>query len=419
MLRLTRQVLRIPQGYPSSLGHSRPADIPVAPPIQSAAAAFQKLEEQMIRSFRLDQVLSQVSPNDIVVAKQDNTRYSFLGFRDIPSLEVSRSLLLVPEHMRRFHTVCAREGAPCDFYADIDLPVDANGEETLLQVTDRLNAKLDAIDFGRRTTVILKSHHENKQSYHLHVRGKSSAFTDFRAVRAIVDGIHHQMGNPVIDTSCYRYNGTLRTAFSSKVAPSGTGPTVVNHLVPLEPKDDELARRLVDMQDLSAEQLFEVSLVNRQIPTETFDAATPLKLFNGLGKRSKLAQVLSEDGLNTSEEEGGHRFLREDVKWLRYKSAVKKVRQLPLDASEDYATWIAVGLALHGFGAENHIFEEWARFSLKCPEKFCREKCHAKWVSFNASADPHNWRRGYNYLTTTVWRKYGSHITTDTHKPKM
>eukprot|EP00744_Colponema_vietnamica_P002707 GILI01004218.1.p1 GENE.GILI01004218.1~~GILI01004218.1.p1 ORF type:complete len:419 (+),score=80.56 GILI01004218.1:397-1653(+) len=418
MLRVSRFVQRF-NSAPSASSKILNHQVPTSQPVQNAATAFKQLEEKMIRSFRLDQVLSQVTTNDIVIAKQDSSRYSFLGFKDLAALDVGRSLLLVPEHMRRFHTVCAREKAPCDFYADIDLAKDVDGEEVLLQVTDRVNAKLKAIGFGSSTTVILQSHHEHKLSYHLHVRGEKSAFTDFRAVRAIADGVNLQMGNPVVDMNCYRYNATLRTAFCAKLTPSSKGTALLGHLVPLVAKDDELARRLVPMSELSAERLFEVSLINRQIPTETFPDAKPLQLFNALGLRDKLGKALAADGMNTNEEVGGHRFLREDVKWLRYKSAITKLRQLPTEAAEDYLTWIAVGLALHSFGVESHIFEEWARFSLRCPEKFSREACQAKWVTFNSTAEPNNWRRGYNYLMTSVWRRFGSHITTDSHKPRF
>lgn len=412
-----------------------------------AANAFRKLDQQMVRSFRLDQVLSQVSPNDVVVARQDATRYSFIGFKDISALDVSRSLLLVPEHMRHFHTVCAREDAPCDFYADVDLTREADGEEALLQITDRLSATMEALKFGNFTTVILNSQHAHKQSYHLHVRGEQSAFTDFRAVRGIADSINLALGTPTIDMSCYRYNGTLRTAFCAKmvraagtsVAATGAlGTSLVSHLVPYEAKDSELRTRLRGMTEMSAEQIFEASLATRQIPTESLPFTQPLRLFSGVGKHSKLAKHLrSNGGVNTCEalvddendddsnikrssrSSQSHRFLREDVKWLRYKYAAKKVRQLPISAAEDYNTWVSVGLALHSFGGENNIFDEWMRFSAKCPEKFSREACHEKWMTFNGSSDAGNWRRGYNYLTSTVWRQLGMECVTNSHLPRL
>lgn len=405
-----------------------------------AAAAFRRLEQQMVRSYRLDQVLAQVSANDVIVARQDATRYSFIGFRDIAALDVARSLLLVPEHMRHFHTVCAREGAACDFYADVDLSLEADGEGTLLQITDRLQETMRALKFGAYETIVLSSRHAHKQSFHLHVRGAESAFTDFRAVRGIADSVNASMGAPIIDMSCYRYNGTLRTAFCAKVArPLGSasaggaatamGTSRVCHLVPYEAKDAELARRLRGMTEMSPEQIFEASLATRQIPTESFPTAQPLRLFSGVGKHSKLAKHLRSSGLNTCEaeevDEGAaaaskaHRFLREDVKWLRYKNAVKKARQLPLSAAEDYQTWISVGLALRSFGSEANIFEEWMRFSAKCPAKYSRDVCEAKWLTFGNGSDADNWRRGYNYLTSTVWRQLGGEFITNSHLPRL
>lgn len=45
------------------------------------------------------------------------------------ALIIAQRLLLFPDHMRHFHTICGRDNVPCDFFADVDLPDEtkANG----------------------------------------------------------------------------------------------------------------------------------------------------------------------------------------------------------------------------------------------------------------------------------------------------
>ncbi|EPY25602.1 hypothetical protein STCU_06641 [Strigomonas culicis] len=98
-------------------------------------------------------------------------------------------------------------------------------------------------------------------------------------------------------------------------------------------------------------------------------------------------------------------FLTEKAKWRRYKTVIEKVRRLPPHAAESFDVWVRVGLALHNFSNEDHVFEEWVKFSLRCPAKFTREVCRKKWTQFERNADALNWRRGFNYLNSTVWRQ--------------
>lgn len=98
-------------------------------------------------------------------------------------------------------------------------------------------------------------------------------------------------------------------------------------------------------------------------------------------------------------------YLTEAAKWRRFKSVVKKLETIPPRAAVSFDIWVRVGLALHNFSNEEHVFEEWVKFSVKCPQKFSREACRKKWLQFERNPDALNWRRGFNYLNQTIWRQ--------------
>lgn len=100
-------------------------------------------------------------------------------------------------------------------------------------------------------------------------------------------------------------------------------------------------------------------------------------------------------------------YLTEKLKWKRYQQVVQRVKQLPPSTSENHDIWVRVGLALHNFSNEDYVFEEWLRFSLRCPSKYSRDFCKKKWLQFERNPDALNWRRGYNYLNTALWRQLG------------
>ena len=457
----------------------------------AASAVFNNLSDHIRRSYRLDQIISECSASDVIIARQETTivnpgpqlgrlgsaivapgagtsAYSYLGFRDVSPSDVAKCLLLIPEGRRQFHTVCGRDKHHCDFFADIDLPTasSAEGEGILLQVLDRIDGSLRALDFGKYELMVLESNHtaglstaSTKRSYHLHVRGVESCFEDFRAPRALAENINMSIGSAVIDTGCYRQSGSLRTAFSAKAGPTAS----YNRFMPMQAHDAELKRRLLEMSDMSPDHILERSLVTRDIravkgtlpPTPSVTVSTPaapkkgkkgakkasasaqeqqgdivatthvpgpLRIFNGRGGVVGEMNKRGTKGLRKvcvdAAGQAVPRFFREEVKWLRYKMAIEKLHALPSAAAADYGVWVRVGLALHNFGTESFLYREWLRFSMKCPEKFDRDACEKKWKQFgqesrtsalNPDFEKENWRRGYNYLTSTVWRDIATH----------
>ncbi|RHW74362.1 primase 2 [Trypanosoma brucei equiperdum] len=413
------------------------------------------------------------------------------GSEDCP-LVIAERLLSFPPHMHHFHTVCGRENVPCDFFADIDLPNEtpAGGEKALLEVLNYLDVRLEAIGFSQPSFLVLTNEvpSAGKVSYHLHARsmgtqsdsggaaaagsmgssggsggvgvdehsaggdvkqgrgrsaeggksrashGKIVAFQDYRVVELLADEVNTTLGRTVIDEQCYRVNGMLRCAYSSKITVPQGMPLSSNtaggyhrgkRLVPLlKAKDTALQKRLDDMAahlcTLSDAQILERTFCIRTAPvkerrvTENDDVDNAQKLLRARSdylRSFKLIRAKNIVGAQNAKpveyDAYGNvvsRYLTESAKWHRFKTAVEKLHRLPPRAAECYDIWVRVGLALHNFSNEDHVFEEWVRFSLKCPQKYSRETCRRKWQQFDRNPDALNWRRGFNYLNSTVWR---------------
>ena len=92
-------------------------------------------------------------------------------------------------------------------------------------------------------------------------------------------------------------------------------------------------------------------------------------------------------------------FLKEEKKWQRFAEAVTRLRKLPSSYSENYDSWIRIGLSLHAFGHDDHILDEWVQFSSRSRSKFSIAVCKRYWEIFARREDPYNWRRGYYYIT--------------------
>ncbi|CBZ24655.1 conserved hypothetical protein [Leishmania mexicana MHOM/GT/2001/U1103] len=280
---------------------------------------------------------------------------------------------------------------------------------------------------------------------------KVVAFQDYRAVKLIADEVNQTVGRDIIDPNCYRTNGMLRCAFSAKM------PSVQNHnyheqadsgtaarkrLVPLvTASDPALQQRLSEtesvLRTMTDPEILELSFVTRHLDADT-------KVIKAANKRAASLLAHESDAPAESAEQlrraavlqatTKHRFklirprqimgpqatqaveydaygnvvppfLTEAAKWRRFKAVTAKLRTLPPRAAESYDVWVRVGLALHNFSNEDHVFEEWVRFSLKSPLKYSREVCRKKWLQFERNPDALNWRRGFNYLNSTVWRQ--------------
>ncbi|KPA75730.1 putative mitochondrial primase 2 [Leptomonas pyrrhocoris] len=283
------------------------------------------------------------------------------------------------------------------------------------------------------------------------------AFQDYRTVKLIGDEVNQTLGRDVIDTNCYRPNGMLRCAFSSKLPSAqdhdfhaqkqqeGHGAAAAaarKRLVPLVTAGDPaLQKRLTEMEavlrTMTDPEILEMTFCTRhtdhdgKVQRLLHEHAKKLVILDSHAPAGSEAQRRSAAVLQATLK---HRwklirprhilgpqaaqaveydaygnvvspFLTEGAKWRRYKAVTAKLRKLPPRAAESYDVWVRVGLALHNFSNEDNCFEEWVLFSLKSPQKYSREVCRKKWMQFERNPDALNWRRGYNYLNSTVWRQ--------------
>jgi hypothetical protein len=470
-------------------------------------------------------------------------------------LIVAQRLLLFPDHLRQFHTVCGREDVPCDFFADIDLPGEsaAGAEKALLEVLNYLEVRLPGVGFTDPFFLVLTNAvpGTDKISFHLHARSmtyvrdrqtraeqqllahatnstsgggkhksaqkaklkkgkhaarsgsadedvddgvdeadeecdmddyddlsdmvnvvdnnnnaegtkklsgptKLIAFQDYRTVKLIGDEVNQTLGRDVIDMNCYRPNGMLRCAFSSKLPSAqdhdfcakqqdrhgAAAAAARKRLIPLvTASDPALQKRLSAMEDvlrtMTDPEILEMTFCTRhmdhdakvqKLVHEHAKGLVVLDSHAGAGSawRQRSAEVLQatlthrwklirprhvlgpQAAQAVEYDVYGNAvspFLTEGAKWRRYKAVTAKLRTLPPRAAESYDVWVRVGLALHNFSNEDNCFEEWVLFSLKSPQKYSREVCRKKWLQFERNPDALNWRRGYNYLNSTVWRQ--------------
>jgi hypothetical protein len=359
----------------------------------------------LMRSFRVEQV-APLAPTDVLLARQEQESFfSYLSYRGEPREAVANLLLSVADADRTFHVVFGRENIPCDFFADLDLPTVEldKAERIVTEVVQCLELRLKSFAPKRYEHLLLHSPSATKTSFHLHTRCDGALFQDYRTVRTLAEEINKDLMKNVIDTAVYRPWGTLRTAFSSKPAAlEGDG----GMFRPYVPRSAFLLSALT--RDLSSPEVLSRSFCLRggKVPSgvsiikpkELLSISDERKTQTGKGSRTG---DVDEHGNPVS------RFMSDSAKWRRYNSAVLKLRKLPAKASIDFGTWVRTGLALHNFSPDEAQFEEWVRFSLKCPQKFSREACVKKWAQFERNPDKANWRRGYNYLTVTIWRHLG------------
>ena len=354
------------------------------------------------RSFRLDAISSKLSPTDILLAKEENNSvFSYLSFQNGSPEAVASRLLALEEKDRLYHVVCGRENIPCDFYADIDLPSGVDkAEATVADVISCLELRLKPFHPGKFEHLLLHSPSAKKMSFHLHTRCESVLLSDFKAAGALADEINRDLMGNVIDTNCYRANGMLRCAYSAKSDDLSSRP------VPYSPTTSLLSQSILPADALSRTETLIRSFVLRggKVPRGV-NLVKLRSIAMGAGKGTSSPGITGND----VDEHGNpvSRFMADSAKWRRYNSAVLKLRKLPSKAAVDFNTWVRVGLALHNFSPDEQQFEEWVRFSLKCPQKFSRDMCLKKWNQFERNPDKRNWRRGYNYLTSSIWRHIG------------
>lgn len=266
------------------------------------------------------------------------------------------------------------------------------------------------------------------------------AFQDYRVVKLIADEVNQTLGFPAIDEGSYRLHGSLRCAYSKKLD-AGAAPLVPLAVHPSQPPalQAKLEAMHAVLDDMSEAEVLAMSFCSRhlpdsmptlraiynhlqnlasfsgvRVPNALFKAATPhrFRLIHPTtvvkGSCLGLASEMMP-GTGAKEYDAyGNRvspYLTEGAKWRRYHSVLRKLEDLPPRAAGTYSTWVRTGLALHNFSNEEHVFEEWVKFSLRCPQKYSREACQKKWRQFERNPDALNWRRGFNYLNQTIWRE--------------
>ena len=419
---------------------------------------FADIQSSLVRSFRLEQLLTQVSTKDLVLAKQENDRvFSFVGFPGVDHDDVATRLLKVPQDMRYFHVVTGRERVPCDFFGDLDLDgkLSAKEAETIclqaLQEVHRMyeelyasrsltksnknntsKAELSLSSEQRKklalSTVVLHNPASlSKNSFHLHVHSPVVALGDYRVVASVADRVNASLKQPIFDLQCYRHCGMLRLAFNGKPNEPGT------ELVSFQPSNAKFQDLLKSTSKVDNQTVLRRSMALRPDAVNTKNKGKGLFVCRSLVEEDeelhstdealggeggattkKASQVVSRSGQVIEYDNFGnkiHPFLKEANKMRRFQEAKKACRQLPPRAADSYDTWVRVGLALHNFGCEEEFLDEWVLFSLRSPQKYSRDACAKKWERFGRPDDAFNWRRGYNYLTKTIWRELGLNRT--------
>lgn len=345
----------------------------------------------MVRNYKYELVARQAARDNFIFAKQEGpATYSYFSMLDTAPIDVARRMLKVPRSERNFHVVFGREGAPLDFFADIDAQCAEHdrtrGERLLLQVLDAFGEEAATLGSEIDHVVALDGHSPDKLSYHLHIRLKGVAFADYRHVRDVVSTINRKLNHNVIDPAPLRRNGMLRTAYSPKF-----GDPFRCELSPLVAQDPELARRTRVSREMPHDEIMLASFVNR---TEA-----GLKTVRRVGATREVLR--DERGAIISS------FVHERNKSMRFHDCIRAMDGYRVEWADDYKTWIAVGLALHSFGSDDTTFMRWVNFARLSPGKFDLSRSRKLWTTFAKRRDCYNWRRGFNYLTKTIFTDSG------------
>lgn len=411
-----------------SKGSSSSAALPVSP--------FADLQNAMHRSYRLDVVQQKMTRGGIILAKQENEEtFSFVGFEGLPYLAVATRLMLLPEEHRTFHVVCST-GGPCDFYGDIDLPATTSDkivtellDAAVNEVTTLMSSACERMQqraakqqqiaaFAGPEVLLLRNPNPAKKSLHLHMSFPHLCFEDYVGVRAVAEHINAKVSLALFDLHCYRSKGMLRLPFNGKSRRQNDAHEARHSLEPVLSFPPSAEGNRLRSATASSAALSRPQIVSKAFCLREEYALTKPSLWKELKgaahavpRGTLFPNVASRGSSRPAEfDEAGRKipaFLAEATKPRRYQEVVKSVRSMPTRCADHYDQWIRVGLALHNFGSEDKYFEEWVTFSLRCPNKFSRESCRKMWNKFVRHPDHTNWRRGYNYLTKTIYREMG------------
>jgi hypothetical protein len=347
------------------------------------------------RSFQMDKILEQVTPNDLVFAKQEGASiFSFLSFKGLGPLDTAKRILAIPEEGRHMHAVFGRQdGTPLDFAADLDFPFCKvgtedkgyyTGESIVLEVLQGIQEfyKTQVKVAPPTDIVVLDGGSRQRHSYHIHVRSPDAHFTTFQGMRDAASWVNSRLPFALMDIGIYRPRGTMRVAYCPKFTEKWRS------LTPLVAQDPALQSLLAPMGDLTKPDLVARSFI-----------ANP-------GATGKMIRGASNKDTGTVDEFGNKvpKFLQENKKWVRYGECTAALSRLPDSYAEDYHSWIRIGLSLHAFAEDSNSrpLNDWKNFSARCRTKYNPAHCDALWVVFGRRPGAFNWRRGYFYMTRKV-----------------
>lgn len=349
----------------------------------------------LTRSLKLDKL--QASPKDIVLAVQDGVGvYSFASYVGLTAEETADKILSIPDSNRCIHALYGREGVPIDFSADIEFPLYDNQSQSCAPYSgegvmiDLVSAALDRLQHRKlspQTVLLLDSHSKTKHSYHLHIRCDKAldSVDSARVIAGEVDAIVQNRGFAAIDLVPYRKGGMLRTAFSVKFTERSRA------LLPLVPKDPELALLVRSGNELSRRDALALSLIQRHPDTET------VRVSNSRSMSFTTRNVVSA---------------KESDKQKFFHRAVVVMRKLPDFCAEQYDYWVRIGLSLHSFNLGPAGLDQWLLFSARSRHKFDDSACRKQWEAWDRcrNEDDRDWRRGFGYLTMKLPREVRDRI---------
>ena len=381
------------------------------------------------RSYRLTQVVDQVTDEDAILAcREGQALFSFWGYRGLRREALAKRILeMDADEKAAMYSVYGRVNVPCDFFAMINVPHysgKTDGDafcdgpkteytgETLLEMAIKLTKEhcFNRLKVPEQPRIlIIDGKNPHKHVYHLHIQFQSSAFKDYRAVRDAATAINAEAEFQLFDIAVYQANA-IKSLACTKLS---TGPATI-----FQPESERspLALLLKSHKSLSwpdAVEALAASFSFRSAterfsfspgPAEGDDADRPAE-YNP--DKSFTIHLLKGDKSRTTVGPNGEMipaYLADNKKWQRFGECVAAIRRLPASDAEAYDTWIRVGLALHSFGNESHIFDHWVNFSQRCPHKFSLQACQRYWGIFSKRPECFTWRRGFNYLTRTVTR---------------
>jgi hypothetical protein len=357
----------------------------------------------MIKSFRMEEVLSNVSPTDAMFGRRmSGGNMQFFAWPGLDHQTAANAIISMPETIRTCHTVFGRTGVPVDIALDLDGPVPSNKMTSIAEATayqrEVLLTALEALDKSIQkflpgicvqSRVVLQSPNFKKVSFHVHVKLQNTAFSDFNSLRTFMKSAvkeHPAALEKVVDCQIYRLSGMLRMHRCMKEDRTCALVVYNDPAVNLgfsnngsEPVPESAAAlHSLIIRDVATISGNPIHLVESTAPPGSWAPPAPA----GAAKSdSENKKIFGRVPLPVTEEE-----------------ACTNARDFILNhAAEDareWRSWINIGLTtfrfahhfrdskIKSFGDRpvmDVFLEAWIEFSKKCPEKFELGACEKTW----------------------------------------